>query len=574
MHKSKKCHGETNDRPSQRRPKRKFYGNRYSNEHETEFVSTSAKKIAGCNDFEVPVFESNIYSILNFTLIFSALSEILKCKKCNGDVKFAKKSEQGLGFKLVVICKCGESCFDSCNRIQNKAYEINRRMIFVMRLLGVGLNGLNTFVSLMDLSKSMSKNMYYAAVDNIFISVSSVFNEIIQKAGREENEKNTENGKEKNKLTVSGDGTWSKRGFSSMFGVFTLIGHYTSKVLDIIVKSTFCKACITHKQQLEETDFLTWFEDHKEECQANHEGSAGSMEVKSIVQMFERAEDLHGATYKNYIGDGDTKTFKSLLQQDNEVRKKECINHVQKRMGSRLRKLKKTNKKIGGRGPGKLTDKLINDLTNYYGLAIRRNPNNLEKMENDVWATFDHKISTNERPMHQRCPSGSDSWCKWRKAEVAGTLENYNHPAPLDHHVQELIRPIYEDLSSNDLLDRCLEGYTQNNNECFNKTIWQFAPKHTFCASNIITISAYLATCIFNEGFHPILKIMTIMGIVIGPHALQYANHRNEERLKDAERRTAFVSVEERTLRKNEKLHEQLNFEEAEGLLYGPGIDD
>jgi len=121
MHKSKKCHGETNDRPSQRRPKRKFYGNRYSNEHETEFASTSAKKIAGCNDFEVPVFESNIYSILNFTLIFSALSEILKCKKCNGDVKFAKKSEQGLGFKLVVICKCGESCFDSCNR--NKAKQ-------------------------------------------------------------------------------------------------------------------------------------------------------------------------------------------------------------------------------------------------------------------------------------------------------------------------------------------------------------------------------------------------------------------------------------------------------------------
>lgn len=133
------------------------------------------------------------------------------------------------------------------------------------------------------------------------------------------------------------------------------------------------------------------------------------MEVKSIVEMFARAEDLHGATYKNYIGDGDTKTFKSLLQQDNEVRKKEYINHVQKRMGSRLRKVKKTNKKIGGRGPGKLTDKLINKLIIYYGLAIRRNPNDIEKMKNNVWATFDHKISTNETPMHERCPSGPDS---------------------------------------------------------------------------------------------------------------------------------------------------------------------
>jgi len=49
---------------------------------------------------------------------------------------------------------------------------------------------------------------------------------------------------------------------------------------------------------------------------------------------------------------------------------------------------------MGGRGAGKLTDKLINELTIYYGLAIRHNPNDVEKMSNDVWATFEHKIST------------------------------------------------------------------------------------------------------------------------------------------------------------------------------------
>lgn len=136
------------------------------------------------------------------------------------------------------------------------------------------------------------------------------------------------------------------------------------------------------------------------------------MEVHGILEMFSRAEDLHNAKYKKYIGDGDTKTFKSLIEQNAEIEKKECANHVQKRMGSRLRKIKKVNKNIDGRGAGKLTDKLINDLSAYYGLAIRRNPNSVENMINDVWATFEHKISTN-KPMHDRCPKGPNSWCKW-----------------------------------------------------------------------------------------------------------------------------------------------------------------
>ena len=34
-----------------------------------------------------------------------------------------------------------------------------------------------------------------------------------------------------------------------------------------------------------------------------------------------------------------------------------------------------------------------------------------------------------------------------------------------------------------------------------------------------IQISTFLAVCIFNEGFIPILKILSVMGITIGPEA-------------------------------------------------------
>lgn len=149
-------------------------------------------------------------------------------------------------------------------------------------------------------------------------------------------------------------------------------------------------------------------------------------------------------------------------------------------MGSRLRNLKKTKNL---RGKGKLTDKLIKELTIFYGLAIRRNPDSVDDMYNAVWTTYYHKISTNENPQHMYCPVGSQSWCKWRKNEAENILDEFNHKPPFHKDVEDAIKPIYNDLSSRELLERCLGGNTQNNNESFNSTVWRLAPKHLHCGS-------------------------------------------------------------------------------------------
>lgn len=69
----------------------------------------------------------------------------------------------------------------------------------------------------------------------------------------------------------------------------------------------------------------------------NHIESSGKMKVDAIVEMFSRSEKLHGIKYSNYVGDGDSKMFKGITDaqpyDDIIVRKKECITHVQKRMG-------------------------------------------------------------------------------------------------------------------------------------------------------------------------------------------------------------------------------------------------
>ena len=55
-----------------------------------------------------------------------------------------------------------------------------------------------------------------------------------------------------------------------------------------------------------------------------------------------------------------------------EVRKEECVGHVQKRLGTALKSTKRQKladgKTVGGKG--RLTDKIIDSMQNYYGQAI------------------------------------------------------------------------------------------------------------------------------------------------------------------------------------------------------------
>ncbi|XP_011873476.1 PREDICTED: uncharacterized protein LOC105565135 [Vollenhovia emeryi] len=371
-------------------------------------------------------------------------------------------------------------------------------------------------------------------------------------AVEEEKKRCAEKG-QRNEITVSGDGSWRKRGFSSLFGIVSLIGWYTGKVLDIVVKSKYCKACEYWKKKEDTAEYKEWIETHEENCQSNHEGSAGRMEVDGVLKMFQRSEELHNVKYANYVGDGDSKTFKETH-------------------GYSTSKSEKKSKGLGGKG--KLTGKLIDELSIYYGLAIRRNSTSIENMRNDIWATLYHKISTNEKPQHERCPAGPDSWCTWQKAKASNTLATYVHKPPISGEVFTAITPIYEELSSDNLLNRCLGAFTQNSNESFNSTVWAIAPKSTSSGKKILDISCDIAVRIFNDGMTNIMRIMQVLGLIIGPNCYNFCIEVDERRVKLAERILSDAAREARQSLKSarkEKEDEDLNLE---GQLYGADIAD
>ncbi|XP_071575168.1 uncharacterized protein [Temnothorax nylanderi] len=377
-------------------------------------------------------------------------------------------------------------------------------------------------------------------------------------------------------MTVSGDGSWRKRGFDSLYGVTTIIGHYTGKVLDLFISSKNCKACEQWTGLEGTADYEEFWKQHAPNCQINHTGSSGKMEVEGMCHMFQRSEEKFGVKYVNYIGDGDSKTFPAIVNSNPYpgiiITKKECIGHVQKRISTRLRNLKKKTTGLGGKG--KLTGKLIDELTRYYGLAIRRNCHSLEAMKNAVMATFYHLQSTDQKPQHDLCPTGKDSWCKWQKAKALNKLDSFHHAPALHPDVVKAIEPIYKNLSSDELLEKCVGGFTQNNNESFNNVLWRIAPKITHSGCCIMRIASYIAACTFNAGSKSYLQVMEYLGIKVGPNANNYCEEADENRLHQAEIQAANATREGRILRKQLRAADDENLLEIEGLLYGPGIAD
>ncbi|GFS65703.1 uncharacterized protein TNCV_3853501 [Trichonephila clavipes] len=115
-------------------------------------------------------------------------------------------------------------------------------------------------------------------------------------------------------------------------------------------------------------------------------GSSGNMEAVGAFRIFERSLIKRDMQYNEYYCDGDSKGFLQVkdIYGENSVTKLECLGHIQKK-------------------------KLLWDC----------HPQQCwmpQKMKSAVIAAFYHCFSSNQNPMHVQCPTGKDSWCKYKQA--------------------------------------------------------------------------------------------------------------------------------------------------------------
>ncbi|GFT13035.1 uncharacterized protein TNCV_431541 [Trichonephila clavipes] len=259
-------------------------------------------------------------------------NNIAKCRYCDKsfcfDVAENKSSRKGLATNVSATCKyCGSGHTSMTSNTVSDGYEVN-------------LSALETVSS-----RSMVNS---ARVNEAVI----------------ENEHN------KN-IAIALDGTWQKRGHTSKNGVVTATSLDNGKVIEFECLSKYCFECKSTNKTCDN-------------CQVNYHGFSAGMESEGALRIFSRFLPNYNVRYVQYLGDGDSKGFlrvqeSNIYGHEFPVEKLECIGHVQKSMGARLRALKNNlkstklsdNKPISGRG--RLTDAEILLLQKYYGLAIRRN---------------------------------------------------------------------------------------------------------------------------------------------------------------------------------------------------------
>ncbi len=253
------------------------------------------------------------------------------------------------------LCTGKEDAF--CNPyVHSKA--LNSRFILAGRMCGRGSTGLETICGVMGLSPPVTSKSYSTHNSILQKFVHNVRVESCRSASEQLRRLQGADPGDVIDVTVTCDGTWSRRGCVAAFGVVVVLSWETGQVLDVTVLSKSCKDCKEAESTMgsESQEFLDWTEKHQDSCNSNYTGSSPTMEAEGasifvfvVFYIFRRWSAWD--------------TFKSAS-------------------GEKLRDLKKKTfvddsgqvRKIKWGAKGCLTDAVIESLMVYFGGAIRNFP--------------------------------------------------------------------------------------------------------------------------------------------------------------------------------------------------------
>lgn len=188
-------------------------------------------------------------------------------------------------------------------------------------------------------------------------------------------------------------------------------------------------------------------------------------------------------------------------------------------------------------------------------------------MRKAVWASYYHRISTDDFPRHVFCPGDESTWCRYNKAKICGNA--YHHKHPLPQSVAVVIRPVYKSLSDPALLRKCLHGQTQNPNESLNSVIWSKIPKTVFVGYNTFSVGVYDAVLIYNEGCMGKIKGLKQLGLEVGVNAQTIFKEIDKQRLYKSEYKQLVKHFKKRNINRKRKLEDEE--ENPDDPAYGAG---
>ena len=293
--------------------------------------------------------------------------------RCQGAVRLIGECRNGLASILRGHCEVCEHTIrlETSKKVKGprgyRRWESNLAAVWGQMTTGQGHSQLEESMSTMGVPV-MTKATFISTEKDIGACWKAELQQSMAEAGREERGLAEERGSFHEgvpAITVIVDGGWSKRShnhsYNAKSGVAIIIGKETSKLLHIGVRNKYCHAC-TRGIPLE-----------NHVCHKNWNSSSSEIETSIIVEGFLQAEKVHGVRYVQFIGDGDSSVYPSLMQNvpgwGYTIKKLECANHACKCYRGALEQLIQSNPSY--KGNGGLTQKIRKKLVSAARCAIR-----------------------------------------------------------------------------------------------------------------------------------------------------------------------------------------------------------
>jgi hypothetical protein len=311
---------------------------------------------------------------------------------------------------------------------EHREVDVNSAAVAGITSIGLGHANLSQFSSMLNMPSSMSQNAYKKIEGDMMTKFYDSLSHLITEAGKEEEKIARERSDidlvdGKAIITVIADGAWSRRSNKSLYnansGVAAIIGKNTGKILYIGVKNKYCSVCALQKE-----------DSTPHTCHKNYNGTSTAMESEILVEGFLKSVSVHNLKYKYLVADGDSSTFKKILDAkpygpDFYVEKIECKNHLLRNFCNKLKDLASKRYSSSGKVvPVKIRAQLKNNIqrlrtgvdcaVKHYRCADMPNTQKLSALKKDIENGIYHVFGD-----HQNCAS---YFCKKEVSDTSNSI--------------------------------------------------------------------------------------------------------------------------------------------------------
>lgn len=252
--------------------------------------------------------------IINIAKLQQYINELTAhTTQCGGGIVLTGETKEGLASLLSSRCtKCGhEVVLGTSSKVKGpkgyQRWECNLAAVWGQMATGGGHAHLSETMSVLGVPV-MAKKTFIQTEKDIGEFWHKRLADAMAEAGREEKRLAEEKGELHEgvpAITVIIDGGWSKRShrhsYNAKSGVAIILGRRTGKLLHIGIRNKYCTACTQGVPK------------EKHDCYKNWDQSSSQMETDIILEGFQQAETSHGLRYTQFVGDGDSSVYPTLI---------------------------------------------------------------------------------------------------------------------------------------------------------------------------------------------------------------------------------------------------------------------